>query len=237
MSSSPLSTAPHSPSRRAVARGLAWTVPSATVAMAAPAYAASPCEARVLKWSGYPVGTIAPSPIGVPNSAMKDPVSVTHTVSTSGSTVAGPQADQVQAGPQSAVDGNWWRLSMGKDQNPTATGWSIRTTWNFNRPVTNLKFSVLDIDYVSGSSGWSDRVYLTSGFTAVRGGYITGNGTAADEWYSTGDFNAGGHAGGNRVDVTYAGPITSFTLVYTCGNRASGTTNMHVGLSNLTFCA
>lgn len=233
---------PHTPpneqlTRRKLTKTVTWATPTVVASFAAPAYASSPCTNRSLVWADSLVNAAAPSPVVV--GPTSDPVNVSHTVSPASGTTLGPQANFIQAGPQSNVAGNWWRLSMGSRSVASQSGWSVSSRWTFSRPVSNLKFSILDIDYLTGAGGWSDGVSLTSpsSYSQVKGSMIDGTGAPGSEWYARDSFNGGASDAGYRVDITFPGPVSEFTIRYISGNRSSGTANMHIGLSGMTFCA
>lgn len=223
----------NSVSRRAVAKGAVWATPTIMVGSPAPAVAAS-CTPAILDWDTQPVGVSSAS-ISIGATA---PVTVTHSVAYGAGVTPGTNSDQVQAGPMSGVPGNWWRLGMGSSSAPIQSGWAASVTWRFSKPVKNLAFTILDIDYVAnGGVGWSDRVWLSDSFVITgQGANVSGVGTQANPWNSTVNTNAGANDAGNRVSVRYAGPISTFVVSYQAGDRAAGASNMHIGLSDLSFC-
>lgn len=89
---------------------------------------------------------------------------------------------------------------------------------SFDRPVSDLTFTIADIDY--NSYQYADRVELSSAsaYTAVRAlkdgrRTVDGSGTSSSPWSG----NAGGNIdhikdGRGNVVVTFKGPVTSFTL-------------------------
>lgn len=228
------------PSRRTVTRAAAWSVPVVAAAAAAPAYAASPCDQRtnqLLDWDATTVAfsrtsdtaaraSLTPA-TGVPVLTLDVAASYT------GAMKAGYEFPQNRANPSLRLAANvgnltqsgisLWQSTTSTSPAPTADTGSY--TFTFSRPVTNLRFTITDIDSATGD--FRDALTLTSGYTATHPATIT-RATAAgigEYFIATGENtptdNTTGSAG--NLAVTYAGPITSFTIRYT--NSASSFDN------------
>ena len=90
--------------------------------------------------------------------------------------------------------------------------------FSFTRAVSNLTFTLTDIDSTSGD--FLDAVQLTPGFTwSNRAAGLTGVGTSADPFRQTSaDVNANNSSSGaGNVTITYPGPLTTFTISYANG--------------------
>ena len=210
--------------RRTFAKGIAWSVPVVVAASAAPAVAAS-CAAVTIDWD---TTTLSGGAVTVGTTTMR----VTRAGSGSGTA----NDLTVRSGPMGGVNERFLQLERATPAKTT----SATYTFTFSQPVSNLTFSVYDIDATIGS-GWIDGVSFSSGFSATStGATLTGTGTAASPFQpsqpaTTGNLS-GSDARGN-VTVSYAGPLTSFTItytnVYTGTNSVSG--NQGIGVSDLTF--
>lgn len=217
------------PSRRAVARGAAWALPTLVVAGQAPALAASRCDPVVIDWDTQAVGTSAVS---------------TTVGSTTLSVTASPDVSYsdvnltVRPGPQGGVSGNYVTLSK---LNPVP-GATATYTFTFSQPVRAVSFTIVDIDATLVSQ-WVDAVALSSGFvTNSRGVALTGTGTATDY------FRLANNATGNLADIspdgnvtlTYAGDLTTFQLFYrndypTGQAPGTGTRTQGIGITDIRF--
>ncbi|KQV77769.1 hypothetical protein ASC64_02790 [Nocardioides sp. Root122] len=240
-------------------RGAAWSVPVISVAATAPAFAASPCDNRpgtVLAWNAANVTHQRESLVRAitkydPDGAVGTIPELTLTTSVlysgqmgSGSEFGGQTNDTLQV--QNNVGGlSQAGLVMYQSTKATGAGqYADRGayTFTFSRPVSNLEFTVTDID--SNGNQYRDALELTSGFSVVsKPATLTGAGTSSDPFRPvndaapTNDFT--GSAGNLRVK--YAGPISSFTITYwnqsaNLGKKASTFDNQQaVFLGSLTF--
>lgn len=220
------------PTRRTVTRAAAWSVPVVAVAAVAPAYAASCPKERVsaanitastrdsaIKWQAtFDVDGTGPKPSNVMT------VDATYD---SGMAVRND-------GPNVAPD-NFTTLPTVGGLNTTGLVMAQRPVadtpraplaakgnyaFSFTRAVSNLTFTLTDIDSISGD--FLDAVQLTPGFTwSNRAAGLTGVGTSADPFRQTSaDVNANNSSSGaGNVTITYPGPLTGFTISY--GNAAA----------------
>ncbi|RYB92381.1 hypothetical protein EUA06_05335 [Nocardioides glacieisoli] len=227
--------------RRTVVRGVAWTLPVVAMAATAPAYAASPCDTTYsfrLDWGV--------TPYTPPANLTAEPNRGTATVTPTANGVPGALGISVTL--ESTLQGTTTRF----DQNlnvlgttgiggltPSQQGVAIRSTnvgglantqtirVTFGRPVSNVSFSVVDLD--RATNFW-DRVSfnpLPTGFTRALG-TVSGIGAyTADPLLITANSGAFRYTGLNTtglddtsgagvVTVNYAGgpSFTSFDLLY-----------------------
>lgn len=102
---------------------------------------------------------------------------------------------------------------------PTANDFQL-ITFTFSEPLTDLSFSITDIDKVWSSARYDfiDGVTLTSDSafisSAPSGSFVTGSGTAGSPWQNpqNGSFPEDGPGG--QIDITFTEPVTSFTIRY-----------------------
>ena len=224
---------PPRPTRRAVTRTAIWTVPVIAVAATAPAYAASCPGERVnsngnittysrdsaIKWRAtFDTDGAGPKPSNVMTvDATYDSGMLVRNDGPNGTfdnfTILSPVGGLGTGGLVMAQ-----RPTQGTPTAPlTALG---HYKFTFTRAVTNLSFTLTDIDSASGD--FLDAVQLTPGFTwSSRATGLTGVGTPGDPFkQKTSDVNAdNSSSGAGNVTITYPGPLTTFTLSY--GNQAA----------------
>lgn len=202
--------------RRRVAQGAAWVVPVIVVAAAAPMAAASPCsESHTFSWGSF-----------VPN------VPAAPTAPNTGGTIAsnsGANIMTVSTNRTTGMPNNNLRVSTAADAGfPGGTpyleiamplgvvGSSQTVTFSFSAPVSNLSFTIGDIDSDGGAvlPWYHEGVYMgTAPTTAVLGAAITGTGTsAATAWHGPLGTSIGAGSSAGNVTLTYAGPLTTLTL-------------------------
>lgn len=238
-------------SRRSIVRGAAWSVPVVAVSTAAPAFAASPCDPLTITSFPMTGGSIGAASNG------------TRTWSRSLSTSTGASTTStIQLSATSSYTNSMARAAdqgiyahFGTTNNAGNTGTpglqmfqergtaSVATpsahagtyTFTFSRPVTNLTFTLSDIDYYAYSEQtwwggtnnfyqYDDRVAVSSSestFTVQsRGGNIVSSSIGSnDNPFRT---NAAGQSAGNidldqgagNVVLRAAGPLTTFSVTY-----------------------
>lgn len=242
------------PSRRTVVRGAAWSVPVVSMAATAPAFAASTCKDGdyEIRWaSDY-------------NATTK--VATANRISTSGSGTVGSAAltltvtNKFNGTMQAGSTGGYSNLATSPgnigglgtrgltimQQSTTRSLGTPRANQNqvvtltFNRPVWNLKFTLTDIDSLSGQ--YQDRVWISGSpgsFTTAS--QATGSGTSGTPWSPTGtniaqDPVTGG--GGNvSLDYTDTPAASVYTITYwnDQNNNLSSNGLQGVFVSNMTF--
>lgn len=217
------------------AAGAAWVAPSVTGAFSA--FAGSSCTTTgSIVWSDEGTGT-------PPTSYTRGPSGNTVTITRSLTAVGTPNGltdnDTVVYEQSGGSTHYWYEIFM--DNN--AEGEGYEATFSFNRNLYNVKFTLIDIDWSGSGNGFIDDVWLTAtgGNTSFTASYpsstpsFSGSGTASDHW--RGDAEAATNSNDGNVDVTFAGPITSFTIHY-LGDANSGTNpnQQAIGLNDITFC-
>ena len=234
------------PTRRTVASVAAWTAPVIVMSTGAPAYAASPCDPRSnqpFRWSAASV-TRTPTNNGLiatidPDGAGPVPsLTVTVSATFSGNMVAGPEPGT--QGADTAVNENY-DVATGVGGLGTATsaltiqqattsstpqGYAERAvyTFTFSRPVTNLRFTVTDLD--SNDNDFWDAVQLVAPaptsvtrtdptYLQARTADSRGNPVSPGYFRTTTDDAAIGNSSSRgNLQVSYAGTLSSFQLVY-----------------------
>ena len=242
-------------SRRSVVRGAAWTVPVVAVAATAPAYAASPCDLRtgaVLDWDGAST-TYSYAPDRRTATASFDPDGagpvppMTMTVSTSyaGGMKPGNETSLDQAMFVRSSVGGLGVSGLTLEQATTSTGPRYRAdrgsyTFTFSRPVSNLTFTVTDIDSLNGDF-W-DVLEPSPGYTVVSTGAQVssdfGGPNGSQRFYSSNNNNPQNDTNSDlgNVQLRYAGPISSFTLTYWNAQTSfTVDTSQAIWVSDMTF--
>jgi hypothetical protein len=208
--------------RAAVAGTLGWVIP--TVLSVQPAAAAGSCTV-VLDWDTFTVGSVF-------SSATVGGVTVSLSVAALPGTTLLATNRTVRAAP----NGSFNQRALQFQQLPNNVGIGQTITFTFSRSVRNVTFSLYDIDNLTG--GWGDRIQMvTSGYTstAPSGSTVIGDGTAGSPFRnSQSNNNLADTSNQGNLDLTYAGPISSFAFVYRNGTNTGGS-NMRIGLSDIRF--
>ncbi|MCV7635511.1 hypothetical protein SAMN04487849_10246 [Micrococcus luteus] len=146
---------------------------------------------------------------------------------------------------------NGWDFSLASMTSTTRQNNTGAYTVTFDRPVTNLTFTLMDIDSAGGGTAdpdFYDIVWATGSlggspvpFTGSlqNTGHLTGSGSVTDPWRARNSNApvAGTSASGN-VTVRFASAVTSFTIFYAHGVRKTGgrsDPDQAIFLSNLEF--
>jgi hypothetical protein len=220
--------------RRAVLTAGAWAAPAVVMATPLPSFAASPECFSVLNysldWDSLALGTVVSSANATAAGGTPVPVTVASVfvglarTRTGNRTVAGTD-----------VGGSGGRAlfvtqTMSAPQSSRANRQEL--TLSFGRPVTNLTFTITDID-VGPFQDLVDSSTVPS--SQSKPGTVTGQGTAADPWVSSGssDVPDDGSNEGN-VTLTFGFSLTSLTLNYWNG---TGAAEQGIYLTDLTFNA
>lgn len=255
------------PTRRTVVRSAAWSVPVVAASMGAPAFAASPCATSYpwrLDWGDnttddaftttYSVvkppgaNTIHIGTAVVTGPPGSSPVTVVFKNSVVGTDRRDPTNLTVENGTTN-IGGLGaqerglllWNTAILEGREASRQVVEV----SFSREVTNLRFTITDID--SNNELWSsndyrDQVELTGSRTALatrRGRtnfYVGGLGTPTSPWQMYNNDTATDDRADDRgnLAITYDGPLTSFQLDYW---NASGRGQQAIFLSDLTFDA
>ncbi|MGC4112952.1 MAG: hypothetical protein QM747_21550 [Nocardioides sp.] len=205
-------TTPTRATRRSVVRTGAWAVPVVATAVASPAYAVtSGCTRRgegALVADDDGVVTSLTFPGGVS--------AVVEYAKHNGPTVLDPFDGETGHEFETDYGTPWSYLRLhhpeGMEQGDTLT-----LTITFSEPVTNLAFTVTDIDQYRGQ--WDDRVSLAPESFAVtaKGRRVTGSGTSADPFRSNQKGNIDSASG--DVSVVWPGTIQVLTLTYVAADE------------------
>jgi hypothetical protein len=220
----------------AIGGAAVWATPMMT--SVASAQEAPSCDTGILDWDNFAINSLFTSTV-IGNTTVSMGISgVTNT------TLLATNR-RVQAGPAGGVNQRSLRFEMTPDNANANNGSRQTITFSFSNPVSNVAFSIYDIDTVAGS--WGDRVVMnTSGYTFSRpaGSNVIGNGNNTptnDNNPATGRFrnsngndNPGGNDNRGNLNIFYAGPITSFNFTYR-NQGESGGNNQLINLSDIRF--
>lgn len=247
------------PTRRSVTRAAAWSVPVIATATTAPAFAASPCDARtnqVLDWDASNVtwnrktnetGTASLTPaVNVPVLTLD--VAATYAgdmksgyeLTSSGTTNPSLRLASAVGGLGISGVSLWQNTTSASPQGYNDIG---RYTFTFSREVSNLRFTITDIDYASGD--FKDALQISGAAYTVtsRGaGVIQASDATFGRYFianesSGASNNATGSAG--NLELKFAGPLKTFTIAYI--NALSGSftngvdTDQTIYVSDMTF--
>lgn len=154
------------------------------------------------------------------------------TVTTSGAFFGSSASRVMQIFPTSTYNTHVGVIGMQMDATTDDGSAYATLTFTFSRPVTNLSFTVVDID--GGTTGsWNDRV----AFSPIPA--LVSNGSNVSWNAGTGIASSNGSAiDGTQGDVriNFAGPVTSVTMTWYAWN-ASGTNpaNQTIFVDDLSF--
>lgn len=210
--------------RMAVGGAVVWATPM--MQSVASAQAAASCGLGVLDWDTFTTGSIFSSTV-VGNTT------VTITAVPAAGTTLFASNRQVTNGPAGNVNEKYLRFEM----TPNAAGRSQIITISFSNPVTNLAFSLFDIDAVTDA--WRDELFINApGYTwniPVGSNVVKGTGVNINRFRSSNtNNNVPNTSNAGNLGLGHAGPISSFVITYTNGNQSGGF-NQWVGMSDITF--
>jgi hypothetical protein len=210
----------------------AWSVPAITTIDSAAAVGT--CAPGTLDWDVFALGTVF-------SSTIVNGVTVTLSVTALPNTTLLATNRTIRA----PLNGSVNQRAVQFQQLPNGVGRGQDVTFTFSAAVSNISFTMYDIDNLAG--GWGDRVQmLTSGYTyspAVTSGTgrVIGNGTATGTTNTTGPFrnnntnlNYGDGSNNGNVTITYAGPITAFSFRYTNAANTGGG-NQRIAVSDISW--
>ncbi|HXH77201.1 hypothetical protein [Nocardioides sp.] len=232
-------------------------MPVVSIATAAPAFAASPCAAltnQTLDWDGANTTYTRNSPAS--GTAIFDPDGL-GPIPTLTLGVAASYVGNMRAGNEAGSTANALRVKaaigglgisgLGLEQATTSKspqGSADRGTYTFtfSQPVTNLRFTLTDID--SASNDFWDVLQPQAGYTVTSQGSGVGtdtNGIGGGRRFfrtvANGPVdNTTGSAG--NLGLSYAGPVTTFSITYWNGASAFGDTidtDQIIYISDMTF--
>jgi len=269
-SSRPATPDSYVPSRRAVLRAAAWTAPAVSVVVAVPAYAAASSPVACadanyqVRWASHYNAQSRTAVAGLVSAAGAGTVgSAALTLS-----VTSRFFGDMEAGSTATTDGTYSNLALSprtvggttmrgltimQRAKPGVTSFSgtrsshrQEVTLQFNRPVSNLKFKLTDIDSMDppqANGQYQDRIWVSGAPTGTRAGGLSGAGTSGSPWRPTGtntEYDPVSGAQGN-VDVSYVNKPASAVYTITYWNDQTGTLASRglqgVFLTDLTFAA
>lgn len=214
--------------RRAVTRGAVWSVPVVTLAMAAPAAAAtSGCTVQLgkLDWDLFANGT----------NQLDKPLTTTIAGVTVTVTVTGDYAADNGVVTSTSTGGQSKVMRFYDLENKVGTSQTITVT--FSKPVQNVSFSLLDVDSQASrpTNAYEDLVtVLTPGWIGVKHSNVKGSGTAADPYRAkTTDSPTDGSSNASNVDLTWASKLTTVSFKYAQDGKVSG--GPFIGISDILF--
>lgn len=244
-------------SRRTFARTTAWAVPTVAIGAAAPALAASSCPPIAYKFdlnssftrsSNTSATLTTADPAGAPK-----PVTMTVTAAYTGNMKSGSETVgeantnlTIQTGNVGGYSTGALTIAQTLTGSPSNYQRNALGTYTFSftsggKPltVTGLSFTITDIDSTSGD--FIDTVELTPGFTitnrsaALTGGAVLGNPIKP----TSANAPQGIDAAGGNLSVTYAGPLTGFTMTYwnSMSSFSGVDRDQTVFLTNVSFMA
>lgn len=218
---------PLTPDRRTVVRGLAWSVPVIATAVATPGVSASQCEGTI-DWSAYPVGTQINT---IPVAGASPATTATFTATYAAQQPQTGRTGRVAAGPQGGVAQNYFVVEL----RPPRANDSVSIRVVFSRPVSNVEFSLLDID--GASPGYQDSVrVLTPGYTSQAAPRVIGDGTTANPFRQSTPLSGVPSASPDgNLRLNWAGTVSEIEFVYFQPNVATQSANMVIGLGNMTL--
>ncbi|WP_129358323.1 MULTISPECIES: hypothetical protein [Micrococcaceae] len=235
-------------SRRTIVRGAAWSAPVIAAASTVPAYAASICQdvayQPVLSTStitrssstsatGKFNPTITPSS---PTGPVKPTVNVSFTASATGGKIISAVQNLAVAGQQNQLGYNG-AGDLATDgieliqRGPI--GYAARQILNitFDRPVSNLKFTLADFD----QSNYLDQVAVSGSPIITNASGVSGSGTPTSPLgpnRNRGDLRSDNT--NSRSLVQYTQPTTSVTLEFW---SKTGAGSQQIFLSKMSFTA
>lgn len=252
-----MTSTPLRPTRRTLVRGAAWSVPVISVAAAAPAFAASPCDVSTytLNWAGGATAlgvTTYAAPANPGGNGVKTGVATVNAPTgslgsaltvTLKSTMFGSMSrdgDNLTLSDETNVGG----LGLGRGLNIShadgiPSGYNNRQeiAISFSRDVSELKFTITDIDAQNGD--WIDQVSLSGTRTGTPVATTQGAGTTDVPWMATAYGNRANNTGGGNVGIEYTATIPANTsILFSFWNQNNGGNgNQRVFLSDMTFKA
>jgi hypothetical protein len=173
----------------------------------------------VLDWDLFTLGSVF-------TSTSVGGVTISLTVVPLPSTNLTPNNTTVVASPSGGIN----EQALLFQQTSDALGVGQTVTFSFSSPVTNVSFTITDIDNSTGQ--WADRLVIQTagyGFSFAAGTLMTGDGTVGTPFLnSNANLNLPHTDDRGNVTISYAGPISSFTFEYFNGVATNGTQQIRV---------
>lgn len=235
------------PGRRALVRGAAWATPAVALGFAAPALAASPCAPQAYavtfadgsysRSGGAPttqasgVATATGSTGGSSFAFTVRSVNVGSVTRDAGNLLAQSASILAAGVPGRAIE-VWHTAAAGAGQVVTVT---------FDRAVSDLRFTLLDIDTSGNTTGFLDNVSLTpapTAFTYANPNYLQGTGVTGNTFRPrAGVATSPASSSNGNVSVTIAGPTSSVAIRFVNGRTGGAAAGQSIGISSMTFTA
>jgi hypothetical protein len=219
-------------SRRTVARSAVWAVPVVSVAMAAPAFAASGgCQQQG-------AGTITTDQKTGAVTALTFPGGVTAIVAITQVRNGKPYQPLMdkETGRVFTTDyGTPWDYVRLHHAKGMKQGDVITMTITFPQPVSGFGFTITDIDGEQGQ--WIDQVAVApQAFSASKGPNVIGAGTSAAPFLSDPSNPGNIDSADGDATLVWPGAQTQFTIVYTAADdRNTSDIGQMVGLGRFTY--
>jgi hypothetical protein len=217
--------APAPLARRSLVKGAAWTLPVLAVAAPAPAYAVSPCTTLTsgsLVWSNASEYNRTSAnrgdgmvPLGSSGSTVGVAIESTFTGYTALTTAPANLSVLATVGNTGAAGLSFTQVaSSGLVTGNPLNNQTVKFT--FTQAVYHLSFLLTDFDYLANQ--YQDGMAISGpAFTATvpSGSTVVGSGTMLSPFRSSGTAAYDNSASGARnVKITFAGPVSTFSLVY-----------------------
>ncbi|MCZ6937792.1 hypothetical protein EJ130_05800 [Micrococcus luteus] len=219
--------------RRSVVKGVSWSAPVVAVAAAAPALAVS-CGNPLTYTGKFAQGNSYTIPRSYTYSAPGG-ASVVLSVATSaygGKVLQGSNltaAGNINAGYNGA--GNLLQVDGLQLQQEGAGGQKL--TIAFSKPVTDLTFTIADIDW--NGSNYQDSVWVSPSPTSVSlGTAVTGEASQSTPFKALKTGQVLSSTSANWASVTMAGPVSSFVVDFSSN---TGNVAQQIFLTGLSFKA
>ncbi len=215
--------------RRALTRGAVWSVPAVTLAVAAPAAAAtSGCTVQLgkLDWDLFTNGT----------NQLNKVLTTTISGVTVKVTVTGDFAANNGVVTSTSTGGLSKVMRFYDQENKTGTSQTITVT--FSKQVQNVSFSLLDVDSQSGhpNNAYEDLVtVLTPGWIGVKHTNVKGSGTVGGPLPCARPPAARRTAPATSATSTSPGPskLTTVSFKYAQDGKVDG--GPFIGISDILF--
>ena len=208
------------PGRRTVAKGMAWAAPVVAASAAAPALAAS-CAPVTYTGAFTQANVYGPPPTSYTwTNAGGDTITLTLSTSTYGGKTLQSNNLTSAGGINQGYNGQGDLRDDGLLLQQNGSGGQVLTI-TFSEPVTDLTFTVADIDWLTRR--YRDSVVLSPAPTTVSNGpEIQGGGTTGAPLTSRTNREVNSSEPANRSTVTYDGPVSSFTLDFSSTDGTTG---------------
>lgn len=219
--------------RRSVVKGVSWSAPVVAAAAAAPALAAS-CRNPLTYTGKFTQANSSTIPRRYTYTASGG-ASVVVTVATSAYGGKALQPSNLTAAGNSTRgyngEGDLLRADGLQLQQEGAGGQKLTIT--FSKPVTDLTFSIADIDWTDSS--YQDSVWVSPSPTSVSlGNAVKGEASQSSPLQARQPGQVSSSTSANRASVTMAGPVSSFVVDYS-STRGNGV--QQIFLTGLSFKA